>query len=422
MDAKHARPYRAPTMTSAEATSHYFKKAARIMDVGDRIETLLATPLREVKVQVSIELDNGEIRTFTGYRVQHDNSRGPMKGGLRYHPDVDQEEVLGLASLMTWKTAVVNLPFGGAKGGIKVDPTTLSTKELERLTRKFVDQVQDIIGPTRDIPAPDVNTNPQVMAWIMDQYSKYHGHSPAVVTGKPLDLYGSRGREAATGRGVLYVCREILRDVQLGVRGTRFAVQGFGNVGSHAARLIAEDGGVIVAVSDVHGGVKNVRGLDMPALFDHVRKAGTVKGFNGGHPCSNEELLCIDCDVLVPSAMGGVLTKQVAAEVRAKIIVEGANAPTTPEADEIFEKRGVLVVPDILANAGGVTVSYFEWVQNLQHVTWEEERVNLELEKHMKEGYERVASISRNRKLPMRTAAYVMAIGRVGKATVLRGI
>src|SRR3954467_4482609 len=276
-------------MTSAEATSHYFQKAARIMDVGERIETLLATPLREVKVQVSIELDNGEIRTFTGFRVQHDNSRGPMKGGLRYHPQVDADETLGLASLMTWKTAVVNLPFGGAKGGICVDPTNMSLKELERLPRKFVDQIQDIIGPTRDIPAPDINTNPQVMAWIMDQYSKYHGHSPAVVTGKPLDLYGSKGREPAPGGGLLYVCREILRDVGLQVKGTRFAVQGFGNVGSHSARLIHEDGGHVVAVSDVHGGVKNPGGLDIPSLFDHVKRMGTVKGFNGGAPCSNEE-------------------------------------------------------------------------------------------------------------------------------------
>jgi glutamate dehydrogenase (NAD(P)+) len=409
-------------MTSAEATAHYFKKAARIMDVGERIETLLASPLREVKVQVSIELDNGEIRTFNGYRVQHDNARGPMKGGLRYHPLVDADEVLSLASLMTWKTAVVNLPFGGAKGGITVDPAGLSTKELERLTRKFVDQIQDIIGPTRDIPAPDVNTNPQVMAWIMDQYSKYHGHSPAVVTGKPIDLYGSRGREAATGRGLLHIAREIARDVGLPVKGTRFAIQGFGNVGSHAARLIHEDGGIIVAVSDLNGGVRNPRGLDVPALFDHARKSGSVKGFQGGNPCGNEELLTCDCDVLVPAALGSVITKSVAAEVRAKIVIEGANAPCTPEADEVFEKKGVLVVPDILANAGGVTVSYFEWVQNLQHVTWDEERVNTELEKVMREAYERVANISRTRKLPLRTSAYVLAIGRVGKATVLRGI
>jgi glutamate dehydrogenase (NAD(P)+) len=409
-------------MNAAEGVNYYFRKASRIMDVGDRIETLLATPLREVKVQVSIELDSGEIRTFNGYRIQHDNSRGPMKGGLRYHPSVTQDEMVGLASLMTWKTAVVNLPYGGAKGGINCDPTQLSVKEQERLTRKFVDQVQDIIGPTRDIPAPDVNTNPQVMAWIMDQYSKYHGHSPAVVTGKPADLYGSKGREAATGRGVLYVAREILRDVGLPVSGTRYAIQGFGNVGSHTARLLFEDGGNIVAVSDLHGAVKNPAGLDVTALFEHVNRHGTVKGFGGGTACSHEDVISADCEVLVPSALGNMLTQQNAAEVRAKVVLEAANGPTTPQADEVFEKRGVLVVPDILTNGGGVTVSYFEWVQNMQHMSWDEERVNAELERSMKDAYERVAQISRSRKLPLRTAAYVLAIGRVGKATVMRGI
>jgi glutamate dehydrogenase (NAD(P)+) len=392
------------------------------MDVGERIETLLATPLREVKVQVTVELDSGEIRTFLGYRIQHDNSRGPMKGGLRYHPAVDQDEVVSLASLMTWKTAVVNLPYGGAKGGVCCDPTQMSTKELERVTRKLIDQIQDVIGPTRDIPAPDVNTNPQVMAWIMDQYSKYHGHSPAVVTGKPLDLYGSRGREAATGRGVLYVTREILRDLGVAVRGARVVVQGFGNVGSHAARLLQQDGAQVVGVSDVHGAIRGPGGLDLLALFEHVKRAGTVRGFPGGTPCSHEELLATECEVLVPAALGGVLTRENADSVRARVIVEGANSPTTPEADEIFERRGVVVIPDILANAGGVTVSYFEWVQNLQHLAWDEERVNAELEKTMKEAYDRVSQIARSRKLSLRTAAFVLAIGRVGKATVLRGI
>ena len=405
-----------------DGTQHFFRKAARIMDVGERIETLLATPLREMRAQVSIELDSGEIRTFVGYRVQHDNSRGPMKGGLRFHADLDGPEVANLASLMTWKTAVMNLPFGGSKGGITCDPATLSAKELERLTRKYVDQIQDVIGPTRDIAAPDVNTNPQVMAWVMDQYGKYHGHSPAVVTGKPLDLYGSKGREAATGRGIIFVLREILRDVGLPVRGTRFALQGFGNVGSHTARLLHEDGGHIVAVSDVHGGVRNPAGLDVVALFEHVKRTGTVKGFGGGSSCSNEEVLGADCEVLILAALGNALTAANANDVRARIVLEGANGPTDAEADEILERRGILVVPDILANAGGVTVSYFEWVQNMQHLAWDEERVNAELERTMKDAYERVAQISRSRKLPLRTAAYVLAIGRVGKATVLRGI
>ncbi len=416
------RPSSGAAMNSAEATSYFFKRAAHTMDIGDRIETLLLTPLREVKVQLALELDSGEVRTFIGYRIQHDNARGPMKGGLRYHPDVSHDEVLSLASLMTWKTAVVNLPFGGAKGGIAVDPNTLSHKELERLTRKFVDQIHDIIGPMRDIPAPDVNTNPQVMAWVMDQYSKYHGHSPAVVTGKPLELYGSRGREAATGRGVLIVAREVLRELGWPMKGLRVAVQGFGNVGSHAIRLLYEDGAKIVAVSDVQGGVANAGGLDVPALFEHVKQQGTVRGFGGGPSITNEELLATDCDLLVPAALGGVITPSNAGEVRARLIIEAANGPIAPEADDDLHRRGILVVPDILANAGGVTVSYFEWVQNNQQISWDEERVNAELERTLKEAWIKVASLSRSKNVTLRTAAYILAIGRVGKATVLRGL
>jgi glutamate dehydrogenase (NAD(P)+) len=409
-------------MNAVEETNYYFHKAARIIDVASSIETLLATPLREVKVQVSIEMDSGEIRTFTGYRIQHDNSRGPMKGGIRFHARLDQPECVSLASLMTWKTAVANLPYGGAKGGITCDPTQLSIKELERLTRKYVDQIQDVIGPTQDILAPDVNTNPQVMAWIMDQYSRYHGLSPAVVTGKPLELYGSKGREYATGRGLLYICREILRDVHIPMKGARVAIQGFGNVGSHTARLLWEDGAVVVAVSDVLGGVRNPQGLDIPSLFEHVQRTGTVTGYSGGQPCGNEDVLAAECEVLIPAALGHVITRENASAVRARLVIEGANGPTTPEADELLEKRGILVVPDILASVGGVTVSYFEWVQNLQHMTWEEDRVNAELERTVKESYERVAQIARSRKVPLRTAAFILAIGRVGKATVMRGI
>jgi glutamate dehydrogenase (NAD(P)+) len=404
-----------------EATSYFFRKAARLMDLSEHLSTLLTSPLRELKVQVPIEMDNGEMRTFVGFRVQHDNARGPMKGGLRYHPGVCREQMLPLAALMTWKSAVVNLPFGGAKGGVACDPSQLSARELERLTRKYLDQIQDVIGPTRDIAAPDVNTNPQVMAWMMDQYSRHHGHSPAVVTGKPVELYGSRGRDTATARGLLLVCREILRDIGMTVAGTRFAVQGFGNVGSHAVRLLHEDGGIIVAAGDALGAVYNAAGLDVPALFEHVGARGTVQGFAGGQAMTPEELLTADCDVLVPAALEGALNRSNAAQVRAKLILEGANAPTDPEADEQFEKRGIIVVPDILANAGGVTVSYFEWVQNIQQFTWEEERVNAELEKVMRESYERVAHIAKTRRVPLRTAAYVVAIGRVGKATMLRG-
>jgi glutamate dehydrogenase (NAD(P)+) len=410
-------------MAGVEDVNHYFRNAARVMDLSARVERLLVTPHREVKVDVSITLDSGELGTFIGYRVQHDRSRGPMKGGLRYHPAVDMDEALGLASLMTWKTAVVNLPFGGAKGGIAVDPALLSPRELERLTRRFVQQIHDIIGPQHDIPAPDVNTNAQIMAWIMDEYSKIHGFSPAVVTGKPVDLFGSKGREEATGRGVVWGLEEMLADLGAGpVEGKRFAIQGFGNVGSWAARFLHERKGKVVAVSDVKGGVRNPEGLDIPALAAHVRQHGTVQGFSGTDDVSNDALLALDVDVLIPAALGGVLTRDNAREVRARYIVEAANGPTTPEADEIFQSRNIPVLPDIYANAGGVTVSYFEWVQNIQQFTWDEERVNTELHRHMREAYATLARVAREHRVPLRTAAFIVAIGRVGRATALRGV
>ena len=407
-------------MNVAAATDAYFRKAARLLDVSEAMVSMLGTPLREVRVHVPITLDNGELKTFTGWRVQHDNARGPMKGGLRFHPSVDRDQMCALAQLVTWKAAVVNVPFGGAKGGIACDPATMSVGELERLTRKYVDQLQDVIGPTRDIPAPDVNTNPQVMAWILDQYSRYHGHEPAVVTGKPVELYGSRGRDTATGRGVLLVCREILRDVGMGVRGARVAIQGFGNVGSHALRMLHEDGAVVVGVCDAFGGVANPEGLDVRALFEHAKANGTVKGFPG-QALARDQVLALDCDVLVTAALEGALTAQNATEVRARIVVEGSNAPTLPEADALLERRGIIVVPDLLASAGGIVVSYFEWVQNLQQFSWDEERVNAELERTLKEAYERVASLAKSRKVSLRTAAWLVAVGRVGKALSLRG-
>jgi len=409
-------------MTPAEATTYFFKRAAKAMDIGERIETLLITPLREVKVQLAVELDSGEVRTFTGYRIQHDNARGPMKGGLRYHPDVSHEQMLGLASLMTWKTAVVNLPFGGAKGGISVDPHSLRPKELERLTRKYVDQVHEIIGPMRDIPAPDVSTNPQVMAWVMDQYSKYHGHSPAVVTGKPIDLYGSRGREAATGRGVALVTTEILRELGKSIQGARVAVQGFGNAGSHTARLLYEAGASIVGVADVNGALYKPTGLSVPGLFEHVKRYGTVRDYPEGQAMTNAELLACDCDVLIPAALENAITAENAAAVRAGVVVEAANGPVSPEADEALHQKGIVVVPDVLASAGGVTVSYLEWVQNNQQLSWDEERVNAELERTLKDAFAKVVALARSKNVPLRTAAYILAIGRVGKATVLRGL
>jgi glutamate dehydrogenase (NAD(P)+) len=410
-------------MPGFDDVNYYFRKAARIMDLSAHVERMLVAPFREVKVDVSITLDNGELGTFIGYRVQHDNSRGPMKGGLRYHPSVDMDEVQGLASLMTWKTAVVNLPYGGAKGGIAVDPGLLTPREQERLTRRFVQQIHDIIGPHRDIPAPDVNTNAQVMAWIMDEYSRMHGFSPAVVTGKPLDLFGSKGREEATGRGVVMALEEYLRDAGRGeVRGKTFAVQGFGNVGSWTCRFLHDKGGRIVAIGDVGGAVRNRDGLDVTALLEHVRGTRSVKGFAGAEPMASEELLLLDVDVLVPAALGGVLTEANAADVRATIVLEAANAPVTPRADEILHERGVTVLPDIYVNAGGVTVSYFEWVQNIQQFTWDEDRITTELARHMREAYATLARVARERKVSLRTAAFIVAIGRVGRATVLRGV
>ena len=410
-------------MAGFEEVNYYFRRAARIMDVSSHVERMLVTPFREVKVDVSITLDSGELGTFIGYRVQHDRSRGPMKGGLRYHPTLDMDEALGLASLMTWKTAIVNLPYGGAKGGIAVDPHQLSDRELERLTRRFVEQIHDIIGPQTDIPAPDMGTNAQVMAWIMDEYSKIHGFSPAVVTGKPVDLFGSKGREEATGRGVVFAMEEFLKDVGDGeIRGKRCAIQGFGNVGSWAARFLHEAGARVVAVSDQRGGIRNPEGLDIPKLLEHARRAKTVVGFPGADSISNPELLVSDVDVLIPAALGGVLTKENANDVRARYLVEAANAPTTPEADEILTRRGVQILPDVYANAGGVTVSYFEWTQNIQQFTWEEAKIAAELRRYMSEAYATLSRVARERRVPLRTAAFIVAIGRVGRATVLRGL
>jgi glutamate dehydrogenase (NAD(P)+) len=407
--------------SSFEQTNYYFRQAAKVMDLGEHVQALLLNPYREITVNIPIELDSGEVRVFTGYRIQHNKSRGPLKGGLRYHPQVDLDETRSLASLMTWKTAIVDIPFGGGKGGITVDPTKLSERETERLTRKFIEQIHESIGPMKDIPAPDMNTNAQVMAYVMSEYSKFYGHSPAVVTGKPLDLHGSAGREEATGRGTLYVAEEALRTMGRDIEGATFVVQGFGNVGSHACRLIAERGGKILATSDVNGGIHNPEGLDIPALVAYMAQNRTIKGFPGAQPISNEELLLLACDVLIPAALGHVLTRDNAAEVRARLIVEAANAPTTPEADEIFERRGIMVVPDILANAGGVTVSYFEWTQNIQQFSWDLEKVNLELRRIMLKAFHTVHKVATEKKLSMRTAAFVVGIGRVGKATVLQG-
>ena len=409
-------------MRAFEATNYYFDQAAARLDLTENMRTLMIVPDRELRVEVAVEMDTGRIGNFIGYRVQHDNARGPFKGGLRYHPHVDQDEARALASLMTWKTAVVDLPFGGGKGGINCDPSKLSRGELERITRKFVEKVHDFIGPDKDIPAPDMGTDAQVMAWIMNEYAKYHGHQPAVVTGKPVELHGSEGREAATGFGVAIIVREALAKQGKGIDGTTFAIQGYGNVGSYTARFLHEQGGKIVAVSDAYGAVRNPAGLDVTELDRHVGISRKVVGFGGGTPSTNGELLTTPVDVLIPAALGGVFDAELAEEVRAGMIVEAANGPTWPDADEVFRRREIPVVPDILANAGGVVVSYFEWVQNLQHFRWPLEQIRREQEARMVAAFQKVYELAERKGVGLRTAAFMLAINRVGRARVLGGI
>jgi glutamate dehydrogenase (NAD(P)+) len=409
-------------MSAYQTTNRYLEQAFDVLALDARYKTLLITPAREVRVELVIELDDGSISTYIGYRVQHDDSRGPFKGGLRYHPDVDLDEVRSLASLMTWKTAVVDVPFGGAKGGIQVDPKGLSRRELERLTRRFVDKIADVIGPELDIPAPDMNTNAAVMGWFFDQYSKRHGFNPAVVTGKPVELHGSLGREAATGRGCMIAIREVLAAEGKALAGTRFAIQGFGNVGSWLARLLHEHGAKIVAASDAHGGVANADGLDIPRLVEHTARTRSVVGFSGADVISNDALLVSDCDVLVPAALGHVLTEQNASQVKASYVLEAANGPTTVEADDIFNRRKILCIPDIWANAGGVTVSYFEWTQNTQKFKWTEDQVNVALERHMVDAHRAISGLMQKYGCSMRTAAFALGVSRVKEATDLRGL
>jgi glutamate dehydrogenase (NAD(P)+) len=405
-----------------EAAEQYFEEAAAVMKLSDSMRDLLLTPEREVKVQVPIRRDSGQIATFVGFRMQHNSARGPMKGGLRYHHEVNADEVLALASLMTWKTAVVDIPYGGAKGGIAINPKDFSIDELERLTRSFVDEIHDIFGPDKDIPAPDMGTNAQTMAWIMNQYQKFHGFSPGCVTGKPVELYGAEGREEATGRGVGTLTLALLRRFGRSIETSSVAIQGFGNVGTFTASYLHKAGGKVVAISDVSGGLLNRDGIDIPAALEWVAEKKSLAGFPGGERISNEQLLSLDCDVLIPAALGGVLTADNANDVRAKFIVEAANGPTDPDADAIFNKREIVVLPDILANAGGVTVSYFEWVQNQQYFRWDLSRVREELERTMTRSFDKVWSTAQEKKVSLRVAAYLVGIGRVARATELGGI
>jgi glutamate dehydrogenase (NAD(P)+) len=416
-----AGPEAPAELSNYEIVGHWFGAAAERLDVADDLLPVLRSPYREVRVQIPVRLADGRVRVFSGYRVQHNGARGPYKGGIRFHPEVDLDEVRALAELMTWKTAIVGIPYGGAKGGVDVDPKQLEPREREKVARSFMDKVEKVLGPTRDIPAPDVGTNAQTMAWLMDEYGKLHGHTPACVTGKPLALEGSYGREAATGRGVVYMYREAAPQLDLTPSATTFVVQGFGNVGAWAARIMQQLGARMVGVSDASGALRSAAGIDAEALVAHLGAGGALTEFPGAEPVSPDELLATPCDVFIPAALGGMINEHNADLLRCRMLVEGANSPTTPVADALLEDKGVLIVPDVMANAGGVVVSYFEWVQNLQHFRWDEREVNDRLGRIMRKAFREVSATAREQGLPLRTAAYRLAIGRVLEAARIRG-
>jgi len=406
-----------------EIATKQFDTAAGHLKLEPWLRSVLKAPKRQLIVSVPTKMDDGSIHVFEGYRVQHNLARGPAKGGIRYHPGVTLDEVKALASWMTWKCATVGIPYGGGKGGIICDPKKMSQRELENMTRRYASEISIIIGPERDIPAPDVYTNAQTMAWIMDTYSMTAGETVlGVVTGKPLPIGGSQGRNEATARGCQFVVREACKEKKITLRGARVAVQGFGNAGSIAARLLHEDGATIIAVSDSSGGIHNDKGLDIAAVEAHKGRTGSLKGYAEAGAITNEKLLELECEVLVPAALENQITAENAPRVRAKIVAEAANGPTTPTADDILHKNGVFLIPDILANAGGVTVSYFEWVQSLQSFFWEEKQVNEHLEKIMIRSFHEVLEIAKKYNVHMRTAAYILAVGRVAEATRIRGI
>ncbi|HHH27169.1 MAG TPA: glutamate dehydrogenase [Polyangiaceae bacterium] len=400
--------------------NRYFDTAAELLELTESEARYLRTPSRELKVECNVRMDDGSVGTFIGFRVQHDNSRGPYKGGLRFHPTVNLDHTKALASLMTWKTAVVGVPYGGAKGGIAVDPYQLSKHELERLTRKFTQGIHEMIGDTVDIPAPDVNTNGQVMAWLMDEYAKFHGFHPGVVTGKPVDLFGSEGREEATGRGVVIAAEEYMKSIDKTLDGATIVIQGFGNVGSHAARIFHEKGAKIIAIGDHTKTLRDEKGLDIPAALEHVRAHRTLEAFDGP-TIDGSELLTTKCDILVPAALGGVIDADVAKALDTELVVEAANGPTTPEGDAVLDSRKIAVLPDIFANAGGVTVSYFEWAQNIQAFPWGYDRVKSELEVMMRKAFKNLSDMRAKHDTSFRTAAFALAIERVKAASDTRG-
>ena len=400
-----------------------FEGAARILNLDSGIWKMLTHPRRQIVVSCPVQMDNGEIEVFTGYRVQYNITLGPAKGGIRYHPGVTLDEVTALAAWMTWKCAVAQLPFGGGKGGVICDPTRMSRRELEALTRRYTAEIIDAIGPDKDVPAPDVNTNEQIMAWFSDTYSMHVGHtSTAVVTGKPVEMGGSLGRREATGRGVMITARESARHLGFPLKGATVAVQGFGNVGAIAAQLLAEQGATIVGVTDWQGGVYNAAGLDVPALQAHVARHKTVAGFPGGEPLAADDVFGLPVDILIPAALENQITEANAGQIKARLVVEGANGPTTPAAHRALHDRGVFVVPDILANAGGVSVSYFEWVQDRHGYFWSEREVNERLEVKMVQAFEAVLTTAQHYQVDMRTAAYIVAINRVATVTKMRGM
>jgi glutamate dehydrogenase (NAD(P)+) len=405
-----------------DIVNHYFDIAAERLDLRDDVAAVIRSSYREVQVQVPVTLRDGRIHVFSGFRVQHNGARGPYKGGIRFHPEVDLDEVRALAMLMTWKTAVVGIPYGGAKGGVNCDARKLEPHELQTLARSFMDKIEKVLGPTRDIPAPDVGTNAQTMAWLMDEYGKLHGHTPAIVTGKPIALEGSWGREAATGRGVIFVLEEVAKHLGLNFDGLTFAVQGFGNVGSWAARILHDKGGKLVAVDTVDGSIRSDDGIDPHRLYEFLYdEHGDINDFPDGEAVSNEDFLSTPCDVFIPAALGGMIHEHNADLLECKVLLEGANSPTTPKADNILSDKGVYIAPDVLCNAGGVIVSYFEWVQNLQHLRWEEHEVNQRLEKIIKRGFREMAEKSDADGTTPRVSAYELGIQRVVEASRTRG-
>jgi glutamate dehydrogenase (NAD(P)+) len=421
------RPAETPKDQPAEVSNwdivnHYFDIAAERLDLRDDVAAVLRSSYREVQVQVPVTLSDKRIHVFKGFRVQHNGARGPYKGGIRFHPEVDLDEVRALAMLMTWKTAVVGIPYGGAKGGVNCDARKLEPHELQSIARSFMDKIEKVLGPTRDIPAPDVGTNAQTMAWLMDEYGKLHGHTPAIVTGKPISLEGSYGREAATGRGVIFVLEEVLDQLDMKFDDLTFAIQGFGNVGSWAARILHDKGGKCIAVDTVDGSIRSDAGIDPHKLYDYIfDEGGDIGEFPDSEPTSKEEFLETECDVFIPAALGGAIHEHNAGTLNCRILLEGANSPTTPKADEILNDKGVYIAPDVLCNAGGVIVSYFEWVQNLQHFRWDEDEVNQRLEKIIKRGYAEVAEKCKDDQTTPRIAAYELGIERVVEASRTRG-